>query len=118
MKCGISCPDSIKDRYGLINDDLAGVDRNNISSLKREINAPFLEMVGFSKVNKKQSTFNQLRVVSLREQLVSNAGAPGELAELCPNIEELDISKSLINSWSVIIDIGVELQKLIRLDLR
>ncbi|KAK0085825.1 hypothetical protein PV325_004352 [Microctonus aethiopoides] len=117
VKCGISCPDSIKDRYGLINDDLAGVDRNNISSLKREINAPFLEMVGFSKVNKKQSTFNQLRVVSLREQLVSNAGAPGELAELCPNIEELDISKSLINSWSVIIDIGVELQKLIRLDL-
>lgn len=117
-KFGISCPQAIEMRYGLIDDELAGIDREEVSSLRKEINAPFLELVGFSKVNKKQSKFDQLKIVWLREQYVSNTGKPGELAELCPNLEELDISKNLINSWKVIADICSQLHSLVRLDVR
>lgn len=117
-KFGISCPQAIKTRYGLIDDELAGIDRDEVSSLKKEINAPFLEMVGFSKVNKKQSKFDRLKIVWLREQCVSNAGQSGELEELCPNLEELDISKNLINSWKIVADICFQLRSLVRLDVR
>lgn len=80
--------------------------------------APFVEMVGFSKVNRKQSNFDQLKIVSLREQCVSSAGRPGELGALCPDIRELDISRNLINSWRVIAEICRQLPKLERLDVR
>lgn len=105
-------------RYGLIEDELAGIDRDEVSSLRKEINAPFLDLVGFSKVNKKQSKFDQLKIVWLREQCVSNAGRPEELKELCPNLEELDISKNLINSWEIVADICFQLHSLIRLNIR
>ncbi|XP_011254453.1 tubulin-specific chaperone E isoform X1 [Camponotus floridanus] len=117
VKFGISCPQAIKMRYGLIDDELAGIDRDEVSSLRREINAPFLDLVGFSKVNKKQSKFDQLKIVWLREQCVSDAGRPDELRELCPNLEELDISKNLINSWKIVADICSQLHSLIRLNV-
>lgn len=118
VKFGISCPQAIKMRYGLIDDELAGIDRDEVSSLKREMNAPFLDLVGFSKVNKKQSKFDQLKIVWLREQCVSDAGRPDELKKLCPNLEELDISKNLINSWKIVADICFQLHSLIRLNVR
>ncbi|CAL1685652.1 unnamed protein product [Lasius platythorax] len=117
VKFGISCPQAIKMRYGLIEDELAGINRDEVSSLRKEINAPFLDLVGFSKVNKKQSKFDQLKIVWLREQCVSNAGRPEELKELCPNLEELDISKNLMNSWKIIADICSQLHSLIRLNV-
>lgn len=117
IKFGISCSQAIKQRYGLINDELAGVDRDTLSSLQKEINAPFLEMVGFSKVNKKQSKFDQLKIVCLREQCINDAGMHGELEELCPNVEELDISKNLISSWKIIADICSQLHFLKRLNV-
>ncbi|XP_072755413.1 tubulin-specific chaperone E-like [Anoplolepis gracilipes] len=117
VKFGISCPLAIKMRYGLIDDELAGIDREEVSSLRKEINAPFLDLVGFSKVNKKQSKFDQLKIVWLREQCVSDAGKPEELKELCPNLEELDISKNLINSWKIVANICSQLHSLIRLNV-
>lgn len=105
-------------RYGLIDDELAGIDRDEVSSLRKEINAPFLEFVGFSKVNKKQSKFNELKIVWLREQCVSDVGEPRELEELCPNLEELDLSRNLINSWKIVADICFQLHSLMRLNVR
>ena len=114
----MSCPEAIKTRYGFVNDELAGIDRDNLSSLQKEINAPFLEMVGFSKVNKKQSTFDQLKIVCLREQCVGDAGNPGELSELCSSITELDLSKNLISSWKTVAEICSQLPHLSRLNVR
>ncbi|KAG7198222.1 hypothetical protein KM043_005629 [Ampulex compressa] len=114
---GISCPDAIKIRYGLINDEFAGIDRDTLTSLQKEMNAPFLEVVGFSKVNKKQSKFDQLKIIWLRDQYVSNAGSPGELEALCPALEELDISRNLINSWQIVADICFQLHSLTRLNV-
>ncbi|XP_076676166.1 glyoxalase 1 isoform X3 [Andrena cerasifolii] len=116
-KFGISCSQAIKIRYGLINDELAGIDRDTLMSLQKEINAPFLEVVGFSKVNRKQSKFDQLKIIWLREQCVSHAGDPGELEVLCSNLEELDISRNLINSWQIVADICCQLHSLVRLNV-
>ncbi|XP_076619863.1 glyoxalase 1 isoform X1 [Colletes latitarsis] len=116
-KFGISCPQAIKTRYGLINDELAGIDRDTLISLQKGMNAPFLEVVGFSKVNRKQSKFDQLKIVWLRDQYVSNAGNIGELEELCPNLEELDISRNLINSWQIVANICCQLHSLVRLNI-
>ncbi|XP_058793818.1 tubulin-specific chaperone E [Phymastichus coffea] len=114
---GISCPEAIKVRYGFVDDELAGIDRETIASVQKSLNAPFVEMVGFSKVNKKQSTFNQLKIVCLHNQCVSSAGHSGELAALCPIVEELDLSHNLVNSWRVIADICVQLRNLIQLNV-
>jgi len=105
-------------RYGLIDDELAGIDRDEVSTLRKEMNAPFLELVGFSKVNKKQSKFDQLKIVWLREQCVSNVGEPQELEKLCPNLEELDLSRNLINSWKIVANICSQLRSLMRLNVR
>lgn len=117
VKFGISCPDAIKMKYGLINDDLAGIDRDTLSSLQKEMNAPFMEMVGFSKVNKKQSKFENLEVVCLRGECVSNAGNQDELSKLSPNITELDLSKNLICSWKTVAEITSQLVSLKRLNV-
>ncbi|XP_012251255.2 tubulin-specific chaperone E isoform X2 [Athalia rosae] len=116
-KFGVSCPHAIRSRYGLIDDDLAGIDKDSLTSLQKEINAPFLEMVGFSKVNKRQSKFDQLQNVWLRDQSVNDAGKPGELEMLCPMLNEIDISKNLINSWEIISDICIQLHRLIKLNV-
>jgi hypothetical protein len=55
VNLGRSCPAAIRDRYGEVkNDEAAGIDKEDLSLLQCKINAPFLEVVGFDKVNKKQ----------------------------------------------------------------
>ena len=38
---------------------------NEVDSLKRELNAPFIELVGFDRVNEQQAEFSKLRAVDL-----------------------------------------------------
>ena len=45
-------------------------------------------------------------------------GEPGQLGQLCPNITELDISKNLLNDWSIVFDICSQLEKLTWLNVR
>lgn len=114
---GVSCPEAIKVRYGLVEDELAGFDRDNLSTFQKKIKVP-VEMVGFSKVNKKQSRFENLCTILLREQNVSSAGRPGELHNLCPFLEELDLSRNLISSWSTVTEICNQLRNLKILNVR
>ncbi|XP_011503060.1 PREDICTED: tubulin-specific chaperone E [Ceratosolen solmsi marchali] len=114
---GISCSEAIKIRYGFVDDELAGIDRNSIASVQKTLKAPFVEMVGFSKVNKKQSQFDQLKIVCLYNECISNAGIPNELATLCPQIEDIDLSHNLISSWKVITEICIQLRALKQLNV-
>lgn len=75
-------------------------------------------MVGFSKVNKQQSTFEELKIICVQAQCISNAGLPGELATLCPRVEELDLSQNLINTWKIIAEICIQLPVLAQLNVR
>ena len=55
VNIGRSCSVAIRCRYGEVkNDETAGINKINLAILQREINARFLEVVGFDKVNKKQ----------------------------------------------------------------
>jgi hypothetical protein len=61
VNLGRSCPAAIRSRYGEVkNDETAGINKENLAVLQREINARFIEVVGFDKVNRKQrSVFHQ-----------------------------------------------------------
>ncbi|XP_047109126.1 tubulin-specific chaperone E [Schistocerca piceifrons] len=108
---GVSCPEAIRERYGEVKgDETAGIDRKGLELLQKEINARFLEVVGFDKVNRQQSDFSKLQVVWLREHQVSTAGSPGELFQLCPRIRELDLSRNLLNNWTAVAEIAIQLQ--------
>lgn len=113
VNLGRSCPAAIRDRYGEVkNDETAGINKEDLSLVQCKINAPFLEVVGFNKVNKKQSHFEDLRVVWLREHNVSGPGEQGELMQLCPNIQELDLSRNLIHNWQSLARIADQLRHL------
>ncbi|XP_069698305.1 tubulin-specific chaperone E [Periplaneta americana] len=113
VNLGKSCPAAIRNRYGEVKDDeTAGINKENLALLQREINARFLEVVGFDKVNKKQSQFEELLVVCLREYYVNGPGKPGELLKLCPNLKELDLSRNLIQNWHSVADIACQLRHL------
>jgi len=40
---------------------------NEVDNLKRTMNAPFVELVGFDRVNEQQSDFSKLRAVDLSQ---------------------------------------------------
>lgn len=106
VNTGRSCVTAIIERYGLNND---AMNKENLQLLKRAINASLLEMVGFEKINKKQSCFSSLTMVWLRDHCVSHAGERGQLAEMVPNIMELDLSQNLLSSWQKLAEITEQL---------
>ena len=55
----------VNKRYGAVDGSNAGVDLNEVDNLKREMNAPFIELVGFDRVNAQQADFSRLRSVDL-----------------------------------------------------
>ncbi|KAK6632446.1 hypothetical protein RUM44_007488 [Polyplax serrata] len=61
--------------------------------------------------------FKNLRVVLLRDFLVNGAGPPLGLLRLCPSIQELDLSKTLLDSWGTVAQITNQLKNLTILNL-
>ena len=94
--------------------ETAGVDEEELAKLQKEIRAPFLQVVGFDKINMRQSDFKQLRIISLQDNLVSGLGCGDErsVAAIIPNVTELDVSFNLICDWNEIIEFGKQLKKL------
>lgn len=115
---GQSIAQGIRLRYGEVEGDTAGVDKEELAELRKEMNAPFLEVVGFDKVNQRQSDFRNLRIVSL-----TNSGIHGyleatdDLSELIPAVQEIDLSENLFKTWSEIVAIAQKLKKLRVLDV-
>ena len=48
-----------------MSDTNAGVDMDELENLKRGMNAPFIELVGFERVNQEQADFSKLRAIDL-----------------------------------------------------
>ncbi|XP_044270967.1 tubulin-specific chaperone E [Tribolium madens] len=108
---GKSALASIESRYGHIEDEFtAKINKQKQLLLQQNMNAPFLEMVGFDKVFNKQSDFTALRIVTLRGQGIKYVGRG--LGDTCPNIEELDISKNLLRSWGDVLELCGQLPRL------
>lgn len=110
VKFGCDCVTAIHSRYGEVQgDETAGIDKSSLASVKKEMKAALFEVVGFDKVNKKQSQFDRLEVVNLKDELVNGAGPPGSLSKLCPRIKELDLSRNLLSCWESVAEITCQL---------
>ncbi|KAF7273590.1 hypothetical protein GWI33_013698 [Rhynchophorus ferrugineus] len=110
---GQSLIEAIIVRYGgQENDVMKKITERQIINLQKSIKAPFIEFVGFDKVSNRQSHFEALSVVSVRLQNVSFIGEPCELARVCPNIREIDVSKNLFSTWEDVFNICEQLPHL------
>eukprot|EP00094_Tigriopus_californicus_P004608 TCALIF_04438-PA protein Name:"Similar to TBCE Tubulin-specific chaperone E (Pongo abelii)" AED:0.07 eAED:0.07 QI:119/0.4/0.16/1/0.6/0.66/6/0/917 len=117
---GVPILQAIDERYGgAIDDPNIGINQDELERLKREMNAPFLELVGFDKVQQTQRDFRRLQVVWLMGMRVSGlestVDCPSDepaLAGACPNVRDLDLSENLLNSWTEVARIGQCLPRL------
>ncbi|XP_047999954.1 tubulin-specific chaperone E [Leguminivora glycinivorella] len=110
----ITCADAIKKYYGDREDETVAAHRRTvINEWKREMGAPFIEMVGFEKIHQKQK-FDRLVEVCVRDRSVSRAG---DVAALCPNTRSLDVSRNLFSNWREVIQLSAQLPDLRELDV-
>ncbi|KAI9025100.1 hypothetical protein CLU79DRAFT_746264 [Phycomyces nitens] len=71
-----------------------------------------VETVGFDKVQRTQSNFENITVVGLAELCISSAGEPGIIKEAKLAIEDVDLSRNLLRDWNTIADIVYQLPNL------
>ena len=67
---GVTFENSIEDRYG----GSADADPELLENIRRDINAPFLQLVGFEKVGLTQSNYSKLKTISVRNMGVYGSG--------------------------------------------
>ncbi|PSN35543.1 hypothetical protein C0J52_27305 [Blattella germanica] len=98
---GKSCPSAIRNRYGEVKDDeTAGINKENLALLQHEISARFIEVVGFDKVNKKQSLeYLNASNIGVRE-VNFPVNQPEEKTRLFPALKQLHLSENDIHSVS------------------
>ncbi|XP_068624457.1 tubulin-specific chaperone E [Battus philenor] len=109
-----TCADAIRKYYGDREDETVAAHRRTvINEWKREMGAPFIEMVGFEKIHQKQK-FDRLLEVCVHDQNVSKAG---DVASLCPNVRSLDVSRNLFSNWREVIQLSAQLPDLKELDV-
>ncbi|XP_037071964.1 tubulin-specific chaperone E-like [Pollicipes pollicipes] len=107
----VQCTEAVVERYGIIINTESTVDRDELDALQRDLNARFVQVIGLTKLNKKQSKLDLLKNVYLRECLITGDNPP-LLGEVCPSIEELDLAENLLNSWAAVADIVRQLPRL------
>lgn len=108
---GRSVLKAITSRYGHSEEATARLTDEELSSIQKSLNAPFLELVGFEKVYDRQSQLEKLHVINLRAQNASSLDGP-PMKEVCPNVVELDISKNLFTDWVTIFKLCSQLDHL------
>ena len=79
------------------------------------MNAPFVEMVGFEKVNKRQSEFAKLRTISVRGLNVANGG--DDIGDYVDSLTMLDIAENCVESWDVMASMAKSMKKLSTLNV-
>ncbi|XP_018025697.1 tubulin-specific chaperone E [Hyalella azteca] len=84
--------------------------------VQHAINARFVQFVGMEHTSKKQSALETLRLVELKECLVSHAG-PNSLSCLLPRVTDLNLSACLLPHWDAVAVIAKQLPKLHMLDV-
>ncbi|XP_022828735.1 tubulin-specific chaperone E [Spodoptera litura] len=109
-----TCAEAIRKYYGDREDETVAAHRRTvINEWKREMGAPFIEMVGFEKIHQKQK-FDRLLEVCVHDQNISKAG---DVASLCPNVRSLDVSRNLFSNWREVIQLSAQLPDLTELDV-
>ncbi|RVE53799.1 hypothetical protein evm_001461 [Chilo suppressalis] len=103
----------VNDIMLLQDETVAAHRRTVINEWKREMGAPFIEMVGFEKIHQKQK-FDLLLEVCVHDQNVSKAG---DVSSLCPNARSVDVSRNLFSNWREVIQLATQLPDMRELDV-
>ncbi|XP_039706293.1 tubulin-specific chaperone E [Pteropus medius] len=109
---GVDFLTALKNRYAL-EEEAEAAGKEHLVTIG---NKP-VETVGFDSIIKQQSQLSKLQEVSLRNCAVNCAGDKGGIAEACPNIRNLDLSKNLLSLWDDVTDIADQLGHLEVLNL-
>ncbi|XP_007936661.1 tubulin-specific chaperone E [Orycteropus afer afer] len=102
---GVDFLTAVKNRYVLED----GPDEDRKEQIITIGNKP-VEAIGFDSIIKQQSQLSKLQEVSLRNCAVNCAGEKGIIAETCPNIRRVDLSRNLLSSWDEVIRIADQLK--------
>ncbi|PBP22553.1 CAP-Gly domain-containing protein [Diplocarpon rosae] len=77
------------------------------------ISGKTVEEVGFDKIRAQQARLHELKIVLVDGQRISHAeNSPGEIRHVCPKIEELDLSRNIIENFAEVAEICKELESL------
>ncbi|KAI9050721.1 hypothetical protein LZ554_004841 [Drepanopeziza brunnea f. sp. 'monogermtubi'] len=77
------------------------------------ISGKTVEEVGFDKIRAQQARLHELKIVLVDGQRISHAQSnAGEIKSVCPKIEELDLSRNVIESFREVVKICGELGSL------
>ena len=77
-----------------------------------------VELVGMESAFEERSKLDELSMVSLIDMNISSAGAPGEIGQLIPNVNRLELSSNhLLKDWETISLITAQLTALKALDV-
>ena len=117
LSLGVSMPQALLSRY--TNADPGGyTEESDKLVIGNKGAAVKVELVGMDTVFEEKSKLNELTIVSLSDMQVSNAGLPGEIAGLAPNITRLElVSNKLLVDWNEISLITQQLHFLRSLDI-
>ena len=108
---GQTFQEAVQDRYG----STPEADPDMIEEIRKDINAPFLQLVGFEKVNQAQSNFAELTTISVRDKGVYGCAEP--LDKFCPLVQVLDIAENLLTSWNTVAEMIENLTRLQNLNV-
>ena len=108
---GRTFQEAVEDRYGSTPD----ADPDMIEQIRKDINAPFLQLVGFEKVNAAQSNYAELSTISVRDNGVFGFAEP--LDQFCPLVQVLDVAENLLTSWNTVAEMIQNLARLKNLNV-
>ncbi|OGE48167.1 hypothetical protein PENARI_c031G05137 [Penicillium arizonense] len=120
--------EALREKYASEFEDLSCLTVSESSRKKAiEISGKVVEEVGFDKIRKQLAELKELRIVLLDSLLVvgvlssydqvQDEDAAQKIAETCPKIIELDLSRSLLSRWRDVWEICNQLKHLKRLKL-
>ncbi|KAJ5297671.1 hypothetical protein PENANT_c005G06601 [Penicillium antarcticum] len=120
--------EALREKYASEFEDLSCLNISEASRKKAiQISGKVVEEVGFDKIRKQLAELKELRIVLLDGLLIAGVlpsydqvqdqDAAQKIAETCPKIIELDLSRSLLSRWRDVWEICNQLKHLKRLKL-
>jgi Leucine-rich repeat (LRR) protein len=100
VNLGVNLLEGVRMRYGKVEGETAGVGQEFIDDLQKEIGARFVQVVGFDKVNTRQSQLDKLKSVSVGYMDINDTHV--EISSALTSMRDLDLSGNLISSWSCV----------------
>lgn len=113
--CNVSFISALKNKYGREYCD-PNADKK-IAAFMNACKVQCIELVGMPEITKQQGCFRKLRHVSLCHCCITNAGAPEEIQNCCPNIIDLELCNNCITDWKTVSQITQQLPHLAILNL-